>query len=268
MKLCWLTDIHLNFIGAGHCRRFFKEVAAVDCDAIVISGDIAEAPSVEIFLSDMAEIVKRPIYYVLGNHDYYYNSIKEVRNEISHFAHVQKYLFWLHEMDPIKLKDGVFMLGVDGWADARYGDYQKSDVILNDSRFIEELAQNFALGREPLQHKMQELADIDAQRLAVLLNEVLQQSVHKIVLITHVPPFPDACWHAGHPSDDHWLPFFSSKAIGDLLLDFANQHPDIEILVLCGHTHAEFEYNPHENLTVKVGRAQYGEPEVQSVISL
>ena len=42
MKLAWLTDIHLNFIDYDARLKFYNEITQKSCDAVLISGDIAE----------------------------------------------------------------------------------------------------------------------------------------------------------------------------------------------------------------------------------
>jgi len=44
MKLAWLTDIHLNFLKKDRRKQFFDSIINSYCDAVLISGDIAEAP--------------------------------------------------------------------------------------------------------------------------------------------------------------------------------------------------------------------------------
>ena len=65
-----------------------------------------------------------------------------------------------------------------------------------------------------------------------------------------------------------YLPFFSGKAVGDVLLEAAQLHPKCQILVLCGHTHNGGKVQVAENLLVVTGAAEYGEPEVQQVIQV
>ncbi len=38
-------------------------------------------------------------------------------------------------------------------------------------------------------------------------------------MATYIPPFREAAWYEGRPSADDYLPFFSCKAVGDVLLD-------------------------------------------------
>lgn len=90
----------------------------------------------------------------------------------------------------------------------------------------------------------------------------------KIIVLTHVPSFKEACMHMGQMSDDDWLPYFSSKIIGDVLLEVANKYSLTDFLVLCGHTHSEANYQALPNLMVRAGKAEYRYPEVQEIIDL
>ena len=49
--------------------------------------------------------------------------------------------------------NSTVLLGHDGWADARYGDFDHSSVTLNDSRLIAELFQAFLLISQHLKMK-------------------------------------------------------------------------------------------------------------------
>ena len=92
------------------------------------------------------------------------------------------------------------------------------------------------------------------------LAQAIEQRPKKIIVLTHVPPFKEVCLHNGQISDDGWLPYFSSKVMGDVLMPFANDNPSIDFLVLCSHTHSDAHYQPLANLTVKTGKAEYYHP--------
>lgn len=161
------------------------------------------------------------------------------------------------------------LLGQDGWADGRYGDYTNSRVALNDSQMIADLFQKKIIGKYPLLEKMQELADADAKLLEKnIQNAINQYNPKKIIVLTHVPPFKEACLYQGKISNDDYLPYFSSKAIGDTLLKMAEENSIIEFLVLCGHTHGKVCYQPLSNLIIKVGAAEYYQPEIQEIITI
>lgn len=266
MKLAWLTDIHLNFLNEATREKFYHQILETNCDAILISGDIAEAPSLSDLLGEMASQIKKPIYFVLGNHDYYRGQINKVREEVSTLTKEKELLFWLPASGMQVLNKNTILVGQDGWADGRLGDYLNSRVSLNDSRMIADLFQEKILGKFQLLEKMRELADVDAMQLQSDLLHAVTQNPKKVIVLTHVPPFKEACLHKGQSSEDDWLPYFSSKIIGDVLTQSAKDSPSIEFLVLCGHTHSEAYYKPWHNLTIKTGKAEYYQPAMQEVI--
>ena len=266
MKLVWLTDIHLNFIDEYARQIFYQKIIDTHCHAVLISGDIAEAPSVSTLMKEMAAQLKIPIYFILGNHDYYRGQVTEVREAMSDLTKSQKLLYWLPASGMQRLNENTLLIGQDGWADGRFGDYQNSRVILNDSRMIADLFQETIIGKDQLLEKMQQLADADAERLHHDLKLAVSQNPKKIIVLTHVPPFKEACMHLGKMSDDDWLPYFSSKVTGDVLMQVAKESAQIEFLVLSGHTHSEAYYQPLNNLCVKAGKAEYYRPEVQEIL--
>lgn len=168
MQLAWLTDIHLNFLKVEMRQKLYANILATACDALLISGDIAEAPSLTDLLCEMAVQIKKPIYFILGNHDYYRGTVGDVRKVLTTLSTVNANLFWLP-----------------------------------------------ASG-------LQQFTDLT----------------------------------------------FSSKAIGDVLMLFANDNPSIDFLVLCGHTHSDAKYQPRTNLIVKVGKAEYYKPVMQEIITV
>ena len=85
-RLAWLNDIHLNFISGTGFEVFMQGVLKQAPDAILIGGDISDARSVGNCLAELERAVQCPIYFVLGNHDYYHGSIASVRALISQIA--------------------------------------------------------------------------------------------------------------------------------------------------------------------------------------
>ena len=80
MRATWLTDIHLNFLKPLALKRFYERVRAEQPGVLLVTGDIGEADSVVRFVTELAQIA--PIYFVLGNHDYYRSSIAAVRGAV------------------------------------------------------------------------------------------------------------------------------------------------------------------------------------------
>lgn len=264
MRLAWLTDIHLNFLSSAEIEQFFDNVAEDDPDVIVISGDIGEASSVTGFLEWMETRFQRPIYFVLGNHDFYYGSIRGVRQEVTQIAHESEWLTWLTGGRIVPLTDDTALIGHDGWADGRSGDYDHSSILMSEYLLVEELA---GLSRRGRLEKLHAFGDAAAAYFGTLLPLALTQ-FRRVIAVMHPPPFPDAAWHEGQRSSDEFLPHLVCTAAGQTLRAVMQQHPTHELLVLCGHTHGEGEVAILPNLTVLTGGAEYRRPEVQRVFDL
>jgi predicted phosphohydrolase len=268
MKLVWLTDTHLNVLDKEQRNAFYAEITSVKAQAILISGDIAEANSISGYLVELERALTCPIYFVLGNHDFYGSNVASVTTNIHEIAKSYDNLVWLTETDYSVLTKDILLVGVDGWADGRYGDYAHSHVVLNDSRMITDLFQKKCLGKTALLKIMQDLANKDASRLRAQLEFAIKKVPKKIIVVTHVPPFAESCAYKDQQTDNDFLPFFSSKATGDVLLEVLQENTKIDFLVLCGHTHEAALHQPLNNLTVKVGGARYGRPKIVEIIEL
>src|SRR5262249_59324868 len=82
MRLAWLTDIHLEFVSRPDVEALAREVRAEGPDSVLIGGDIATAAQLVAYLELLIELRRTPIYFVLGNHDYYGGSIAPGRAEV------------------------------------------------------------------------------------------------------------------------------------------------------------------------------------------
>lgn len=263
-RLAWATDVHLNFLSASGLEAFREALAQQEADAVVITGDIAEAPTLEPLLSVLAAELELPIYFVLGNHDYYRSSIRDVRAVARELSRRSPWLAWLPALGVVELHRDVALVGVDGWSDGRCGDFMRSPVMLNDYLLIADLAGTTKGERLDRLHR---LGDAEAEALRGPLHEALQK-YRRVIVATHVPPFKEACWHEGKISNDDWLPHFTCYAVGEVLREAALDHPNQKIRVLCGHTHGAGTAEILPNLKVVTGAAEYGEPRVQGVIEL
>ncbi len=269
MQLAWLTDIHLNFADAPHRRRFLESVRD-RADAVAISGDIGESHDVGQFLTEMDAIIQKPIYFVLGNHDFYKGSIAKTRVEVAEIAQESGHLEYLTAGGVIELTPNTAIIGHDGWADGRFGDYWNSDVLLNDFVLIDELSKwfvGYSLDKENLIEELCTLADEAARHFEKVLTDAVSR-YRNVIAVTHVPPFREAAWYEGKMSDDNYAPHFSSKVVGDVLMKVMQAYPQSNLLVLCGHTHGDGELQVLDNLRVLTGKAKYKEPEIQRVLEI
>ncbi len=254
MRIAWATDIHLNFLDAAAIAAFGERVRDLQPDLFVVSGDIAEAPSVCPLLRQLAEHAKLPAHFVLGNHDFYDGEVAIVRQMVQ--ALEPNVGIWLPAAQPISLGANTVMIGADGWGDARLGNPMGTRLRLNDFLMIYDLR---STSWAELVWKLRARGDAEAQTAREAFARIPAETKH-VLFVTHVPPFRSACWHDGVASNDEWLPFFTCKAMGDLLLEIAQTRPALQITVLCGHTHSDGEVRICDNLHVRTGGAEYGAP--------
>ena len=263
-RAVWLTDPHLNFLTEDKVQQFLQSLARRTPDTLLITGDIAEAPTLLSYLDQIHAAISCPIYFVLGNHDYYFGALRDVRQRVAEFCRHHPRMIWLTERDAEELAPGVGVVGHDGWADARLGDYVRSLVTMHDHHLIAELAGLSKADRWPV---LRALGDEAAAHLRRVLPQALQCYPHVFVL-THVPPMREACWYQGQISDDEWLPHFTCAAAGEVIRQVLAAFPQRRCTVLCGHTHSPGECQPLPNLRVLTGAAEYGAPGIAGEFAL
>lgn len=71
MRAAWVTDIHLDFLSHAECEEFFASIVWESPDVVFVTGDTSIAPSLLTHLEGMNRALSKPIYFVLGNHDFY-----------------------------------------------------------------------------------------------------------------------------------------------------------------------------------------------------
>jgi predicted MPP superfamily phosphohydrolase len=260
----WANDIHLDFLSESAVDRFLEEVADAEPDVIALAGDISTARWIEGHLQKFEQRFDVPVCFVLGNHDYYYGSLDDVRQRVDRLARESERLHWLNTADFFPLGEKTGLFGHDGWGDARVGDPTGSPVQLSDFFLIDDLNGE---SRERQIDIMRRLGDEAAAHVDNILPRVLEQ-FDRLFFVTHVPPFREAAWYNGKPSNDNWAPFFTCHAVGERLVAHMARCPDRQLTVLCGHTHGNGVWNALPNLEVVTGGATYGKPGIQPVLEI
>jgi len=311
MKLAWSVDLHLvfltptpmqpgdkrsglferlAFLGGANAETvmaeddltpFLEELAGQSFDALAISGDISEAPKLEWHLRLLEEYLQRPVYFVLGNHDYYHSSFEEVLPRMEKFKNDSKLLHCMECEDWIDLTPTTGLIGHGCWADGRYGDFDFSPSIQNDWKVIEELKQCWNVPPGDLMQRRLSAEDLDREALLDILHtrgdrardhiervliDVLGKK-DKAILITHAPPFLPAQAHRSARWED-WAPHAGCKAAGDAILEIMRDLPGKELMILSGHIHASERFNVTPNIEQRIGFAEYLEPRIAEVFEL
>lgn len=264
MRVTWLTDIHLSFNDYRHAVDFVRRVDQDGGEAVLIGGDIGEALDLPDWLALFERHVNRPVYFVLGNHDYYGSSLRQTRAEVARISRSSDRIVWLGGASVLRLSREVGLVGHGGWADGSLGDYAGSRLLLNDFLHIKDF---IGLGSAQRLSRMQTLAGEAASQIDHWLPHALRQ-FRTVVVLTHVPPFREACRHENLPMSEDALPFFACGRLGTVIRKHAQRFTSRRIVVLSGHTHCRAQVEILPNLIVCVGGAEYGQPEIQDLPEL
>ncbi len=271
MRLAWLTDIHLNFLNQSEITAFLESLPDSRPDSLVLTGDIGEADTISVYLAAIASKLGCPVFFVLGNHDFYRGSVAQVRTEMTRLEQQNQNLVYLTNGHIRQLAPNICLIGHDGWPDGRNGDYEHSSVLLNDFLLIRDFRRPDQsiprLDPEVRRHwleVMRRLADEATAQLEKTMRSALAEYSH-ILIATHVPPYRESSQYNGMLSRDDYQPFFSSRSMGEMLTRVAQENPSTGFTVLCGHSHWPATYSPAPNLVVHTGGAEYGQPAIQKI---
>lgn len=263
MRVAWLTDIHFEYLNKEQIDHFLESITA---DVLLITGDISNAKTVASTVQYIALKLVKPVYFVLGNHDFYGGDIEPVREQMAALTRQKRGVAWMPAAGVVELSPTIGLVGHDGWSDGRYGDFMASTIMLNDYVHIESLKIE---NKAALLEKLHKLGTQSGDYLRGILPEAAQRYPEVMVML-HPPPFREACWHEGKVStwDNPFLPHFTCKAAGDALLDAAQRFPHVTFTVICGHVHSDGEAQILPNLRVLTGGAVYEQPQVQRVFEV
>jgi len=283
--LAWAADIHFDMADQAEILDFMEEVNQQNPSMLLLAGDIdlgkkivleSEGVDSEILSNRLAstilkikEKVECDVYFVCGNHDFFYSSFGEVRESARKLSEKVEGISYIHETKGVELDKNTVLVGHDGWADSRSGKFWESPIVMRDFIEIEDFEiEGVTEIRHPLmKKKLEELGDESAKYAQEVLPQLLED-YDRVVFVTHVPPFRESSWYQGEICQDEGAPFFVNQVLGETLVKIMEKHPEKELLVLCGHTHSEAKYQPLPNLTVLTAGARYGKPAPQVPIRI
>lgn len=271
-RIAWCTDIHLDHLKSDQdIVKFSETIKSRNVEGVIITGDISNSQSIVLHLSMLERLLQFPVYFVLGNHDYYGSDVATVREQMKEVSNMSGFLRYLPTTPYVTLSPSTALIGHDGWYDALYGDYKKSQFVMADWRAIRDFVDvNSMLDERTPNYsnivmKARELASGAVQHVHAAIKGAIRH--HKnIVIATHFPPFEKLHRFRGKPGDFSVVPWYTSKMMGDLILSAAKSFPDVNFTVLAGHTHGFCSERIAGNVHCYVGGATYGAPSVADVL--
>jgi predicted phosphodiesterase len=252
-RVAWITDIHWDRVQVEDRAEQTEWIRDARPDAVILSGDIGEAPSFGGFLSYLHDRLNLPIYFVLGNHDFWHGSFEQVRGATQQICEGLVNLHYLSALEVVPLTPTAGLIGYEGWGDGRAGDPEGVSDFPRDFRHIADFV---GLSKVERITRLNSLGDEAAEHLRKKLLRALN-AYPQVYLVTHVPPFREASLESYRICHDHKLPFYCCQAVGEMLLSVMSQYPEHQLTVLCGHTHHDCDLKVQDNLRVLVKESSY-----------
>jgi predicted phosphohydrolase len=235
VRMLWLTDLHLDRATERDRRRLFRQMRDEEADAVIITGDISNGETLTAHLRELGRaLALRPVYFVLGNHDFYKSSFAEVDRAVASVTAEQPNLHHLGQGEIIPLAADKAILGHRGWPDGRAGSGDRSRVISQDREMISDLRH---LSDRAAFDRMRELGRDSATYFRGLLPYALGRYRH-VLVATHAPVLEQAAIYNGRRCGRDFLPHFVNTSAGGVLVGIARHHTRSRLTVLCGHTHS------------------------------
>jgi predicted MPP superfamily phosphohydrolase len=257
LNILWLTDIHLNYLFPYERKRFLFSLSRLKPDIVLVGGDLSKACSLENDLKSIQKMARAPVFFVLGNHDYFGSSFSAVHDGIARLIRQGIGLHWLENIDYVNITQGVALVGRGCWGDARIGSYWNTELHRGMPDF-REIADLKILNRYDRLKFLKNMGEKSARHMRKACISAAQENSH-VIILTHVPPFPQAILSNGR-KDESGLPFFCCLEAGKVIRRIAETYPNVRFTVLSGHTHVEARIRLMPNLEAIVQSAQYHRP--------
>lgn len=243
----WATDLHLNYFNEKYIYNFGKSLSKHKTKGLIISGDISLGNKLERNLKTLSDAIQMSIYYVLGNHDYWYSSFAEI-DKLSASLNDNSLINLNHSH--LQIDEKTILIGFDGWYDCSLGSIDSS-VQMTDWVRIKEFE-----NQDPIK-----ISKERSQSYKSFLNRSLSfknQGVTNQIIISHIPPFEQLIKNKKTAK-----PFYGSSISGQMLTQLSGNFN--KIICLSGHTHNRASYQ-QDNLFCYVGEACRGKPALAGLL--
>jgi predicted MPP superfamily phosphohydrolase len=270
-SIAWATDTHFDMASKKQFKKFLKSANDANADALLITGDIATSKDWHSSLLHIAhELEDIPVFFILGNHDIYGSSIAAEYEKLNNPNDENNNLFALSTMkSPILLNNSTALIGHQNWWDGGHSN-NKSNIIDQTFMFQDYSLIQDLMNLPKAEDRFSVLHALSLEASKVIVAKCKNAFLYRdnVILATHVPPFKQNCTTLSLQMTENFLSHFSSKLLGDALLNLMKEYPEKQLLVLSGHTHEETTYSPLHNLKSITAKASLFKPRVHTVLKL
>lgn len=253
-KFFWFTDLHLDKVLPWTLARFIAHIVKENPAGVFLTGDISNGLLTPWHLKLLAIFIKCPIYFVLGNHDYFFHSLEGMHDKIRQVCQSYPNLIWLTESGVIRINDEVALVGTEGWYSAdngkpEYLQFTFDWFMTDDFRSMPNMNARI--------DKWRSMADASAQDIRSKLEMAIEQGYKTIFIATHVPCWSEATRDVGTMLERFWLPYNTNLRLGKAIEEVMIQHKKKHAIVIAGHCHTENWIYVSRNVECKVQKAKY-----------
>lgn len=253
-KFLWFTDTHFDKVMPWTFASFILKINKEKPNGIFLTGDISNGLLIDFHLSILAKCISCPIYFVLGNHDMHFSSIEKIHLKIKKICEKYPNLIWITDTGIVSLNSDVALIGSEGWYDASNGKSEYLQFTI-DWMLTKEFNTLPSIYHRILYWK--KLANESANIILHNLNIAINNGYKTIYILTHFPPWKEATRNVGTWLEKFWLPYNVNLTLGQQLENIMINHTDINIIVLCGHTHCDSWIHVMKNVECKVQSSKY-----------
>lgn len=263
-RFLWATDLHLNFLNRYSIINFLLSIHRANVDGVFITGDISTGDKIVEHLSWMENIVKKPIYFTLGNHDFFNSNFSDVKLEIKKLCKKNQQLNYLTNINNhISLTKDIALIGHDGWYDSRWREPLTSLVFMWDWFFIKDFRS--LVSNYNRMNLVRNLADEAAESIGNKLKSALVEH-STVYLLTHFPPWPEKHYLFGEIAKNFWAPYNSSMVLANTLKSIMDNHPSKNLIVFSGHVHVKRNEMITPNIQLRVGGGAHGKAMIEDIL--
>lgn len=219
MKIRIVSDLHFEFL-PDRGVALTKTICQGEFDALVVAGDLADSIHLQAALERICQAAApRPVFYVLGNHEYYHSSFPGVKAIMYSFEKQTKInnLFWLYRSDCLSFQSHRF-IGTTLW----FPSTGEKCTELNDFNLISDLSDELQTGLS------------SREKAGILRWGQDAANMLDTVIITHHLPHPRSI-HPKYQGDS-----LNKYFLHDMSEFIENNQP---ALWIHGHTHSSCNYS-------------------------
>src|SRR5258708_1792452 len=251
VKYLWISDTHLL---PWQRYKFLSCILDIRPQGVFLTGDISHSGFTLIDdLEFIAKRIGRPLYFTMGNHDFWFSSFEKVSNQLTSICKKYPNLVWIDRAGVVPLNDEAALIGQMGWYSADQGNpeyikYTFDWFMIEDFRKLKTWNQRFELFRE--------LAKKDAEKLANKLEEAIE-TYKTVYALTHFGGWPEGSRHNSIISEEFWKPYNTNSYLGPALEKVMEKHKKRRLYLFSGHVHSAATLHINRCIEARVGRGSY-----------